>query len=421
MHHFAYRGGILHAEDVDLRRIAEEVGTPFYCYSAATFERHYRLFDNAFAGHDHMVCYGIKANSNIAVLKLLANLGAGMDVVSAGELKRARAAGVPGDRIVFSGVGKTADEMALGIDESIYCFNVESEPELEVLSQVATNRNAIANVSLRINPDVDAQTHEKISTGKAENKFGVPWHRAREIYARAASLPGLSVNGIDMHIGSQITSLEPFRNAFARLGDLVLDLRSQGHRIDHIDFGGGLGIPYTGLNDIPPHPDEYAAMVLGITGDLGCKLVFEPGRLIAGNAGILVSRVIYAKAGDEKSFLIVDAAMNDLIRPTLYDAWHDIQPVVEADSDADVALADVVGPVCETGDFLAQARKLPPMASGDLLAIMSAGAYGAVQSGTYNTRPLVPEVLVSGENFSIVRPRVEVEELIAAEHIPGWI
>ncbi len=421
MHHFAYRGGVLHAEDVDLRKLADEVGTPFYCYSAATFERHYRLFDEAFAGHDHMVCYGIKANSNIAILKLLGDLGAGMDVVSGGELKRARAAGIPGERIVFSGVGKTEEEMALGLDENIYCFNVESEPELEALSRVAVARNTAAPVSLRINPDVDAGTHEKISTGKAENKFGVPWHRASEIYARAAELPGIAVSGIDMHIGSQITSLDPFRTAFARLGDLVRRLRGEGHEIDHIDFGGGLGIPYTGLNDIPPHPDEYAAMVTGLAGDLGCKLVFEPGRLIAGNAGILVARVIYAKSGDDKSFLIVDAAMNDLIRPTLYDAWHDIQPVVEPGPDASERTVDVVGPVCETGDFLARGRRLPEMHDGDLLAVMSAGAYGAVQSGTYNTRALVPEVLVRGGDYAVIRPRVEPEALIAAERIPDWL
>ncbi len=421
MHHFAYRNGIMHAEDVDLRSIASQVGTPFYCYSTATFERHYKLFDGAFGDHDHLVCYGIKANSNLAVLKVLANLGAGMDVVSEGELRRARAVGVPGEKIVFSGVGKTADEMAYALDERIYCFNVESEPELQRLSEVATSKNTTAHVSLRINPDVDAETHEKISTGKAENKFGVPWHRAGEIYGEASKLPGIKVTGIDMHIGSQITKLAPFEAAFARLGDLVTMLRADGHVIDHIDFGGGLGIPYTGLNDIPPHPDEYAAMVLRLTKDLGCRLIFEPGRLIAGNAGILVTSVIYAKQGDAKSFLIVDAAMNDLIRPTLYDAYHSILPVVEPAPDHVLANVDVVGPVCETGDYLARNRELPEMTSGDLMAIMSAGAYGAVQSGTYNTRALIPEVLVNGSDFAIVRRRVETRELLDLDHIPDWL
>ncbi len=421
MHHFAYRNGIMHAEDVDLRRIASDVGTPFYCYSTATLERHFKLFDGAFGDHDHLVCYGIKANSNLAVLKVLANLGAGMDVVSEGELRRACAVGVPGEKIVFSGVGKTADEMAYGLDERIYCFNVESEPELQRLSEVATAKNTTACVSLRINPDVDAETHEKISTGKAENKFGVPWHRASEIYADASRLPGIKVTGIDMHIGSQITKLAPFEAAFARLGDLVTMLRADGHAIDHIDFGGGLGIPYTGLNDIPPHPDEYAAMVLRLTKDLGCRLIFEPGRLIAGNAGILVTDVIYAKQGDAKSFLIVDAAMNDLIRPTLYDAYHAILPVVEPTPDHKRLTVDVVGPVCETGDYLARDRELPEMAAGDLMAIMSAGAYGAVQSGTYNTRALIPEVLVSGTDYAVIRRRLDVEELLGLDHVPDWL
>ncbi len=421
MHHFAYRGGVLHAEDVDLRRIAQDVGTPFYCYSSATLEHHYRVFDGAFAAQDHMVCYAMKANSNLAVLKLLAGLGAGMDVVSEGELRRARAVGVPGDRIVFSGVGKTAGEIGYALDEEIYCFNVESEPELDLLSQVASARGRTARVSLRINPDVDAGTHEKISTGKAENKFGVPWHLAREIYSRAAALPGIEISGIDMHIGSQITQLAPYEAAFERLGDLVRTLRADGHTIDHVDLGGGLGIPYTSGNDVPPHPDEYAAMVNRLVGDLGCRLLFEPGRMIAGNAGILVSSVIYSKTGDARSFLIVDAAMNDLVRPTLYDAYHEILPVIEPTQQTPFAPVDVVGPVCETGDYIARDRTLPEMAPGDLLAVMSAGAYGAVQSGTYNTRPLVPEVLVRAEEYSVVRPRPSYEDLLGLDRLPDWL
>ncbi len=420
MHHFAYRGGILHAEDVDLRHIADDVGTPFYCYSTATLEHHFRVFDGAFSGHDHLVCYSIKANSNLAVLKVLADQGAGMDVVSEGELRRARAVGVPGERIVFSGVGKTAAELAYALDENVLCFNVESEPELELLSKIASGKDATARVSLRINPDVDAGTHEKISTGKAEDKFGVPWHRAREIYARAAGLPGLEITGIDMHIGSQITQLAPYEAAFAKLGELVRQLREDGHTIDHIDLGGGLGIPYTGNNDVPPHPDEYAAMVTRLVGDLGCKLVFEPGRMIAGNAGILVTRVIYDKQGDTRSFLIVDTAMNDLVRPTLYDAYHEILPVEEPAADVAYGMVDVVGPVCETGDFIAQGRTLPEQHAGALLAIMSAGAYGAVQSSTYNTRPLVPEVLVSGDDYAVVRRRPSYDEILGLDQLPDW-
>ena len=421
MRHFAYRDGILHAEDADLRRIADDVGTPFYCYSTATLEHHYRVFDSAFAGHDRLVCYSVKANSNLAVLKILADQGAGMDVVSGGELRRARAVGVPGERIVFSGGGKTAAELAFALDENVLCFNVESEPELELLGRIADEKGATARISLRINPDVDAGTHEKISTGKAEDKFGVPWHRARGIYARAAGLPGLEVMGIDMHIGSQITQLAPYEAAFAKLGDLVRQLRGDGHTIGHIDLGGGLGIPYAGDNDVPPHPDEYAAMVIRLVGDLGCTLVFEPGRMIAGNAGILVTRVIYDKQGDVRSFMIVDAAMNDLVRPTLYGAHHEILPVGEPAADAACAKVDVVGPVCETGDFIARGRTLPEQRAGALLAIMSAGAYGAVQSSTYNTRPLVPEVLVNGPDYAVVRRRPSYEDILGLDQLPDWL
>jgi diaminopimelate decarboxylase len=421
MHHFAYRGGILHAEDVDLRRIASDVGTPFYCYSSATLEHHYRVFDGAFDGCDRMICYSVKANSNLAVLKLLASLGAGMDVVSEGELRRARAVGVPGERIVFSGVGKKAAEMAYALDEDIACFNVESEPELELLSTIAAGRGRTARVSVRINPDVDAGTHEKIATGKAENKFGVPWARARDIYARVAALPAVEAVGIDMHIGSQITRLGPFEAAFARLGDLVHALRADGHGIEHVDLGGGLGIPYLFGNATPPHPDEYAAVVRRLVGDLGCRLVFEPGRLIAGNAGILVTEVIYAKEGAAKTFLIVDAAMNDLVRPTLYDAYHEILAVTEPAHDAAFHPVDVVGPVCETGDFIARQRTLPAMKAGDLMAIMTAGAYGAVQSGTYNTRLLVPEVMVRNGDYAVVRPRPTYDELLGLDRVPEWL
>jgi diaminopimelate decarboxylase len=420
MHHFAYRDGVLHAEDVSLKMIAEDIGTPFYCYSTATLERHYRVFDEAFKGTDHTICYSMKANSNQAVVKTLVDLGAGIDVVSEGELRRALALGVPGRKIVFSGVGKTAREMALALKEGIACFNVESEPELELLSSIATRVGSRATVSIRINPDVDAKTHHKITTGKAENKFGISYLRAPEVYARAAALPSIEVSGIDMHIGSQITELEPFAQAFRLMADLTRTLRAQGHDIRHLDLGGGLGVPYRGTNDVPPHPDEYATMVKQTLGDLGCRLVLEPGRMITGNAGILVSRVIYVKSGEERDFIIQDAAMNDLIRPTLYDAYHEILPVSEPDGDAARKVADVVGPVCESGDYLARARALPPVEEGDLLAVMTAGAYGAVQSGTYNSRPLIAEALVKGDHFAIVRPRQSYEALIGLDRLAAW-
>lgn len=419
MHHFAYRDGILHAEDVSLKALAEEIGTPFYCYSSATLERHYNVMRDAFAGTDHMICYAMKANSNQAVIRTMAELGAGMDVVSEGELRRALAAGVPARKIVFSGVGKTAREMALALREGIACFNVESEPELELLSEVAKRVGQRAAVSIRVNPDVDAKTHHKISTGKAEDKFGISYKRAREVYARAASLPAIDVAGIDMHIGSQITELEPFAKAFKLMGELTEELRGDGHNIRHLDLGGGLGVPYRGTNDVPPHPDEYAAMVKATLGHLNLKYVLEPGRMIVGNAGVLVSRVIYVKDGTEKHFVIQDAAMNDLIRPTLYDAYHEIVPVAEP-AGGEPMMADVVGPVCESGDYLAKGRRLPRVEPGDLLATMTAGAYGAVQAGSYNTRPLVPEVLVKGGKWALVRPRQSYEELIGMDRLASW-
>jgi diaminopimelate decarboxylase len=421
MHHFEYRGGVLHAEDVDLRAVAAEVGTPFYCYSTATLSRHYRVFADAFAGQDALVCYAMKANSNQAVLKTLALLGAGMDIVSGGELKRALAAGVPGERIVFSGVGKTRDEMAAALDAKILCFNVESEPELAALSDVASSKGMRAPVSIRVNPNVDAKTHRKIATGKSENKFGIPISRARDVYAEAARLPGLTVTGVDTHIGSQITDLAPFDNAAQLLAELARDLMADGHRLHHIDLGGGLGIPYRAGDAAPPEPRAYAEVIARHTRDLGLKLVFEIGRMIAGNAGILVTRVIYVKPGEGKTFVVADAAMNDLIRPTLYDAEHEIVPVVEAPAGAGTIVADVVGPVCESGDYLALDRVIPDVRPGDLLAVMTAGAYGAVQSGTYNTRPLVPEVMVNGGDYAVVRPRVSYEDVIALDRMPHWL
>jgi diaminopimelate decarboxylase len=419
MHHFTYRNGVMHAEAVDLIELATTVGTPFYCYSTATLQRHYQVFAEAFAGVPALICYAMKANSNQAVVATLAKLGAGADVVSGGELKRALAAGIPLDRIMFSGVGKTASELAAAVDTGILCVNVESEGELALLSAIATGKGRVVDVSVRVNPDVDPKTHAKIATGKAENKFGIPISQAREVYARAAKLPGLRVAGVDMHIGSQITELAPFDDAFALLSDFVRVLRADGHVIAHVDLGGGLGIPYRADNDPPPSPEAYAAVVKRATRDLDCKLIFEPGRLIVGNAGILVTRVLYVKQGEAKTFVIVDAAMNDLVRPTLYEAHHDIRAVLERPGARIVA--DVVGPVCESGDFLALDREMPEPQPGDLLAVMTAGAYGAVQAGTYNTRALIPEVLVNGAQWALVRPRFDVDQLIALDRLPPWI
>lgn len=421
MNHFHYIDGVLHAENVAVPEIAKAVGTPFYVYSTATLERHYKVFSEAFADVDAMVCYAMKANSNQAVLKTLAKLGAGIDVVSGGELRRALAAGVPASRIMFSGVGKTVAEMDFALSAGIYCFNIESEPELEVLNLRAVKAGKKAHVSFRINPDVDAGTHAKISTGKKENKFGIPYERARAVYAHAATLPGIEVSGIDMHIGSQITELEPFEAAFRLLCALVEALRGDGHTISHVDIGGGLGIPYRDDNNPPPLPDAYADIVKNELKSLNCKIVTEPGRLIVGNAGILVTEVIYVKDGGEKTFVIVDGAMNDLIRPTLYEAYHGIRPVVQPMPDAPRIKADIVGPVCETGDYLALDRDMAAPQPGDLIAVSSAGAYGAVQAGTYNSRLLVPEVLVKGSEFHVVRPRGTYDELIALDSVPAWL
>jgi diaminopimelate decarboxylase len=421
MRPFSYRHGALHAEDVALTTIADVVGTPFYCYSSAAIERSFEAFRHAFGGQNAFISYAMKANSNQAVLTTLAKLGAGMDVVSEGELRRARSAGVPGEHIIFSGVGKTLAEMNLGLDENIFCFNVESEPELEALSHAASDRGAVAPIAIRVNPDVDARTHAKIATGKSENKFGVPISRARDVYAYARTLPGLSVQGVDMHIGSQITDLQPFDDAFALLAEFVQTLRADGHKIEHVDLGGGLGIAYRNDNNPPPSLEQYAKVVAQRTAALGCKVILEPGRAIVGAAGALVASVIYLKKGENKLFVIVDAAMNDLVRPTLYDAHHEILPVKEQEPDAHLMRSDVVGPVCESGDYLALDRDLPDLAAGDLIAIMSAGAYGAVQSGTYNSRLLVPEVLVKGADYAIVRPRRTYEELIGLDTLPPWL
>ena len=421
MDHFLYRDGALHAEDVPVAEIAAEVGTPFYLYSTATLARHFRLFDDALEGLDHLVCYAVKAASNQAILKLLGDMGAGMDVVSGGEYARARAAGIPGQRIVFSGVGKTREEMAQALAGGVRQFNVESEPELRALSSVAREMGATAPITVRVNPDVDAKTHAKIATGKAENKFGVPIARAREVYAEAAALPGLDVVGIDVHIGSQLTDLAPFEAAYAKVAELTGLLRADGHDIRRLDLGGGLGIPYERSNAAPPLPTEYGALIKRTVGHLGCEVEIEPGRLIAGNAGILVARVIYVKSGEGRDFLILDAAMNDLIRPAMYDAWHDIVPVREAAPGAEQAPFDVVGPVCETGDTFARGRTLPPLAEGDLVAFRSAGAYGAVMASEYNTRPLVPEVLVKGDHVAVIRPRPSFDDIINRDTIPRWL
>ena len=421
MDHFLYKDGVLHAEDVAIPEIAKAVGTPFYVYSTATLTRHYRLFDEALDGLDHLVCYAMKANSNQAVLKLMASLGAGVDVVSGGEYRRAKAAGFPGDRIVFSGVGKTRDEMRLALEGGIRQFNVESEPEMVLLSQVAESLGVVAPITVRVTPGVDAKTHEKIATGKSENKFGIPIARSREVYALAASLPGLEVIGIDVHIGSQLTSLEPYEQAYLKVAELTEMLRADGHEITRLDLGGGLGIPYERSNTAPPLPIEYGALVKRTLGHLGCEIEIEPGRLIAGNAGILVSEVIYVKSGEGRDFLILDAAMNDLIRPAMYGAYHDILPVVEADAGAEQQPYDIVGPVCESGDTFTKNRPMPPVEPGALVAFRSAGAYGAVMASEYNTRPLIPEVLVHEHQFAVIRERPTFDEIINRDTIPEWL
>ncbi|MEZ8006039.1 MAG: diaminopimelate decarboxylase [Amylibacter sp.] len=421
MDHFLYKDGVLNAEDVLLTDIAATVGTPFYVYSTATLSRHFRVFDEALEGMDHLVCYAMKANSNIAVLKILAELGAGMDVVSGGEYTRAKAAGVPGNRIVFSGVGKTREEMNLALINGIRQFNVESEPELKILNEVAISLGSIAPITIRVNPDVDAKTHAKISTGKSEDKFGIPIAKAREVYAIAGSMQGIDVVGIDVHIGSQITDLEPFRLAYQKVAELTKVLRGDGHNIRRLDLGGGLGIPYEQTNQAPPLPVDYGKVVRDTVGHLGCEIEIEPGRLLAGNAGLLVSSVIYNKAGEGRNFMIVDAAMNDLIRPAMYDAHHDILPIIEPDIDADQQQFDVVGPVCESGDTFAKQRTLTPVADGEMIAFRSAGAYGAVMASEYNTRPMIPEVLVHGDQFAVIRKRPSFDEMIKRDILPEWL
>jgi diaminopimelate decarboxylase len=419
MSHFHYAGGTLHAEGVPLDRLAAAVGTPFYCYSSAVLSERYQAFTRSFDGRRAMICYSLKANSNQAVIATLAKLGAGADVVSEGEMRRALAAGIPASHIVFAGVGKTEHEMAAGLDAGIHQFNVESLPELEALDRVARDRGKRARVALRVNPDVDARTHKKIATGKAENKFGVELGRAREIYARAAAMAGIEMRGLAVHIGSQLTDLAPYRAAFSKIATLCAELRADGQIVETLDLGGGIGIAYR--DETAPAIEDYGRVVDETVGNLGCHLVFEPGRWIVGPAGLLVTRVIYVKQGVDRSFVIVDAAMNDLIRPTLYDAYHPILPVQEPASDAAVKRFDVVGPICETGDFFAHERPLPPLASGDLLALTQAGAYGAVMASTYNSRPLVPEVLVRGKDHGIVRARPSYDDIIQMDSLPPWL
>ncbi|NNE51945.1 MAG: diaminopimelate decarboxylase [Sulfitobacter sp.] len=421
MDHFLYRDGVLHAEDVPVADIAAEVGTPFYVYSTATLLRHFRLFDEALEGMDHLVCYAMKANSNQAVLRTLAEAGAGMDVVSGGEYRRARAAGVPGDRIVFSGVGKTADEIRIALEGGIRQFNVESEPEMILLDFIAREMGVRAPITIRVNPDVDAKTHAKIATGKSENKFGIPIARARDVYRMAAEMPGLEIIGVDVHIGSQLTELAPYELAYQKVAELTEQLRADGHTITRLDLGGGLGIPYERTNADPPLPSDYGALVKRTLGHLGCEIEIEPGRLIAGNAGLMVTQVIYVKSGEGRDFLILDGAMNDLIRPAMYDAYHDIIPVVEPEPGFEPHPYDIVGPVCESGDTFAKQRPMPPLKAGELVAFRSAGAYGAVMSSEYNSRPLIPEVLVKDDQFAVIRPRPTFDEMINRDTIPEWL
>ena len=421
MDHFSYKSGILHAEDASIKEIAKKVGTPFYVYSTATLRRHFDLFESALSGIDHLICFAVKAASNQAILRTLANFGAGMDVVSGGEYKRAREAGVEGSQIVFSGVGKTGAEMKLALTEGVRQFNVESEEELLALSAIAHNMDKVAPITIRVNPDVDAKTHEKIATGKAENKFGIPISRAREVYAKAASLPGIQVVGIDVHIGSQLTQLLPFEEAYKKLADLTEMLRSDGHEIKRLDLGGGLGIPYGSKDGSPPTPKEYGQMIKRVLGHLNCEIEIEPGRLLVGNAGLLVSEVIYVKKGHDREFLILDAAMNDLLRPALYEAYHDIVPVMQPSVNQKNTVYDVVGPVCETGDTFAKSRTMHICKPGELVAFRSAGAYGAAMASEYNTRPLVPEVLVNNSDYSEIRERPTLDEIIGRDKIPNWL
>jgi diaminopimelate decarboxylase len=421
MDHFLYRNGQLFAEDVPVAEITAAVGTPVYIYSTATLLRHFGLFDQALAGMPHLVCFAMKSLSNVAVLRVLGQAGAGIDVVSVGEYLRAKAAGVPGERIVFSGVAKTREEMRIALEGGIRQFNVESEPEMEALSEVASALGVVAPIAVRVNPDVDAKTHAKIATGKSENKFGIPIAKAREVYARAAALPGIRVVGIDVHIGSQLTDLEPFRLAYRKVAALTEALRADGHQIERLDLGGGLGIPYERSNAAPPLPEDYGRMIAEEVGHLGCEIEIEPGRLIAGNAGLMVSEIIYVKEGEGRDFLILDSAMNDLVRPAMYDAHHDIVPLVEAEAGAEQQPYDVVGGICETGDTFARGRMMPPVKAGDLVAFRSAGAYGAVMASEYNSRPLIPEVLVDGDKWAVIRRRPSYDEMIARDIIPDWL
>ena len=419
MDHFTYVDGAMQVEQVPMETIAHAVGTPVYVYSTATLERHVAVFRDGLSRlSDPLIAFAVKANPNAAVLATLAKLGLGADVVSGGELLRAIAAGIPANRIVFSGVGKTAEEMRLALDHGIYQFNLESEPEAEMLSEVALSMGRTAPVAYRINPDVDAGTHAKISTGKSENKFGIPYARARESYAAARDLPGLDVQGVAVHIGSQLTDLAPLEAAFVKMGALIEALRGDGHAIRTADLGGGLGVPYNPSQPAPPSPADYGAMVTRVTEGWNVRLMFEPGRVIVGNAGTLLSRVVRVKQGAQAPFVIVDAAMNDLLRPSLYDAWHDIRAVKPA---GETAIANVVGPVCETGDTFAMHRAMDVVAAGDLVAFMTAGAYGATMAGTYNSRPLTPEVLVSGDKWAVVRERPPISALIAGDIVPDWV
>ncbi len=417
MHHFQYQDGRLCAEDVPLEKIAKEVGTPCYVYSHATLSHHFKVFDGAFDEVPHLTCYSVKACSNIAIIRLFAKMGGGVDIVSGGELFRALKAGVPSQKIVFSGVGKTKEEMRMALKVGILMFNVESEAELFALNQVAKEMNKIAPIALRVNPDVDPKTHPYISTGLKKNKFGIDISIAKQLYLKANELSNINVIGIDCHIGSQLTTLSPFLDALERVKRLYKELVAKGLDLKYLDLGGGLGIPYH--EEEPPHPTEYAKAIMEAAKDLHCTLIFEPGRVIVGNAGILLTKVLYLKQNQEKNFVIVDAAMNDLARPSLYDAYHEIFPVKKEARDTFVA--DVVGPICESGDFLAKDRKMPKVEAGELLAVMSAGAYGFSMSSNYNSRPRAAEVLVKGDEYFIIRERESYEDLVKLEKIPAWM
>ncbi|MDE2646954.1 MAG: diaminopimelate decarboxylase [Paracoccaceae bacterium] len=418
---FSYKNDELYAEDVSISTVSNVVGTPFYLYSATAITENFLNLKKSLDGLENLICYSVKANSNIAILKLLSQLGAGMDVVSVGEYLRAKIAGVPGEKIVFSGVGKRRDEISQVLVGGIKQFNVESEAELKVLNELSISLNKRTSITIRVNPDIDAKTHEKISTGKKDNKFGIPINRAREVYLKASQMLGVKVVGVDVHIGSQLTDLEPFRMAFTKLAELVDNLIKDGHEIKCLDLGGGIGISYQKTNDAQPSLQEYGQIIRETVGSLRCEILVEPGRFIVGNAGILVSEIIYKKFGEDREFLIVDSAMNDLIRPSLYAAYHEILPIKKPNNSSSSACYDVVGPVCETGDTFATQRILTEMESGELLAFMSAGAYGSVMASEYNTRPLIPEVLVKGDNFSIIRARPLIEDIIRRDIVPDWV